>query len=313
MTTSDPDAHVECQPGWELHYEQLSAGAFRGSIDHVHLPGMSLLREGANCGVRQWGQMASSAYGMAIPVRMAGSARFSGQRLSIHSVMVGPSNDLELCSAEPLLLSGIIVDADLLNSLHERIFDRPLSSWLERQVVVQVPPNLANSLRETLLQAFEAFANAPGLLGDPIAYRQLRDAVLMEWQRILPSEVDTSGLKSATARRKVVDRACTFISAHSNEPLSLLELCTRIGACERKLNYCFQDVLGISPGRYLRAVRLNGVRRAFKNVVDTTLGVQDIAAHWGFWHLSQFSADYKHQFAELPSETLRKGRQHRQE
>jgi AraC family ethanolamine operon transcriptional activator len=33
--------------------------------------------------------------------------------------------------------------------------------------------------------------------------------------------------------------------------------------------------------------------------------IQDIASHWGFWHLSQFAQDYKKLFGELPSATLK--------
>jgi AraC-like DNA-binding protein len=41
---------------------------------------------------------------------------------------------------------------------------------------------------------------------------------------------------------------------------------------------------------------------------DSSLGdsrKQDAAARWGFWHLGQFSRDYKGQFGELPSQTLK--------
>jgi len=36
--------------------------------------------------------------------------------------------------------------------------------------------------------------------------------------------------------------------------------------------------------------------------------VQDIAVRWGFWHPSELSAEYKRQFGELPSQTLRDAR-----
>jgi AraC family transcriptional regulator, ethanolamine operon transcriptional activator len=55
-------------------------------------------------------------------------------------------------------------------------------------------------------------------------------------------------------------------------------------------------------------VHLNGVRRELKSDARADRAVQDIAARWGFWHLGEFSADYKHQFGELPSATLRRGR-----
>ncbi|WP_408635108.1 helix-turn-helix domain-containing protein [Oleiphilus messinensis] len=32
----------------------------------------------------------------------------------------------------------------------------------------------------------------------------------------------------------------------------------------------------------------------------------DVAADWGFWHLSQFSKDYRQLFGERPSDTLQK-------
>lgn len=308
MHTDDVDAHAICQPGWELKYEQLSAGSFRGSIDHVHLPGMSLLREGANRGVRQFGQMSPHGYGIAVPLAFEGGAFFSGQRLSMLSAMLGPSNELELCSQGPLLMAGVIVDVDLLYSAYCKIYGRSPSGWLNRQIVLQLSEHASERMRRSLQYVFHALAQTPSIMIDATAREQLQDSLLLECLNLLPQDFDCSELKTIEARRKVVARTCSFISSHCAEPLSLLQLCSRVGASERKLNYCFQDVLGMSPGRYLRAARLNGVRRELRNAGDSDLCVQDIAAHWSFWHLSQFSTDYKRQFGELPSETLRYAR-----
>ena len=70
----------------------------------------------------------------------------------------------------------------------------------------------------------------------------------------------------------------------------------------------FREVLGVSAARYLRAVRLNNARRDLKDPSAAANSVQDVAARWGFWHLGQFSVDYKRQFGELPSATLRAAR-----
>ena len=61
------------------------------------------------------------------------------------------------------------------------------------------------------------------------------------------------------------------------------------------------------PAAELRGlVRLNGVRRDLKSRAhEACVKVQDVAARWGFWHLSEFSRDYSAQFGELPSQTLR--------
>jgi AraC family ethanolamine operon transcriptional activator len=84
----------------------------------------------------------------------------------------------------------------------------------------------------------------------------------------------------------------------------MLELCKQVGASPRRLELCFRDVLGLSPHKYLRAVRLCGVRRELKRLAGSGATVHDVAARWGFWHMSAFSADYKQQFGELPSVTL---------
>jgi AraC family ethanolamine operon transcriptional activator len=33
--------------------------------------------------------------------------------------------------------------------------------------------------------------------------------------------------------------------------------------------------------------------------------VQDVAAAWGFWHMSQFATDYRKLFGMRPSDTLK--------
>jgi AraC family ethanolamine operon transcriptional activator len=126
----------------------------------------------------------------------------------------------------------------------------------------------------------------------------------MEWLEALPAQVDTSELPNLERRKKLVDRACELMMGHADEPLTILEVCSRVGTSRRKLNYCFQDVLGTTPIKYLRSLRLNGVRRALRQA-PPGVTIQDIASHWGFWHLSQFAQDYKHLFGELPSDTLR--------
>jgi AraC family ethanolamine operon transcriptional activator len=58
------------------------------------------------------------------------------------------------------------------------------------------------------------------------------------------------------------------------------------------------------PKSYLLAMCLNGVRRELKNIDDISSTVKDTAARWGFWHMSQFAADYRRLFGELPAETV---------
>ncbi|ATA52218.1 AraC family transcriptional regulator [Variovorax boronicumulans] len=303
LSTHDIDAYASGQNGWHLACDMLSGGSFAGFLDHVQLPGLRLVRETTNRALRQHGEMNPDCCGFALTCRQDGEARFSGQRLDTESVMVGRCDELDLCSPPGFELTGIVVDNALLQSLTERLNDRAPPAWLERRVVLHFDAPTMQSLRGTLRGAFSALDAMPGLLDDPVATVQLRDDVLLAWLNALPEDVDLRELRATEAHRRVVRRACELMMSRPDEPLSMLQVCSRIGASQRKLNYCFQETLGLSPARYLRALRLNGVRRALKR--PESRSVQDIAAHWGFWHLSQFATDYRRQFGELPSQTLR--------
>jgi AraC family ethanolamine operon transcriptional activator len=185
------------------------------------------------------------------------------------------------------------------------MYQKPPATWLQHQLVVPARPAVAHAVRALHLHALAELADPASPVHDATALVQLRDALLIEWIEALPERVDMGELPGVAVRRKLVDRACELMLASADEPLSMLEVCRRVGASRRRLEYCFHDVLGASPLRYLRAVRLNGVRRELRAQAPS---VQAAAARWGFFHMGQFARDYGQQFGELPSVTLRGAR-----
>ena len=131
-----------------------------------------------------------------------------------------------------------------------------------------------------------------GLQGDDTYLLQSLDSIVV---------ADAGG---GASRRRLVDAAKTVVGSRGEAPMTVPELTALLGVSMRTLEYAFRDVLGLSPVQYLRAARLLGVRRELLRV-GPVIRVSDAAARWGFWHLSQFAADYKRLFGELPSERLR--------
>lgn len=304
--TSDMDRHSSSQEGWELHYEQMSPGKFFGRLQQVRLPEMTLLREDTNVALHQRGRLDSDAYGFATALTdPADSADlfFNGRPVPPHAIMCGKGDDVDLNTPPHFSLIAVVVKRSLLNPLWERMYQRPLAPWLEKQLVLGTTAVKVQSLRETQLAVLDYCSANPQLQPDAQALQQLRDEILIEWMEALPPQVDTSDLVSLSRKKKVVDRACEVMMSRADEPLSILEICSRVGTSRRKLNACFQDVLGTTPVKYLRSLRLNGVRRALR-AAGPNETIQDIASHWGFWHLSQFAQDYKKLFGELPSASL---------
>jgi AraC family ethanolamine operon transcriptional activator len=301
--TQDIDQHALAQQGWALHYEQLSPGQFRGRIHQVHLQEVTLLREDTSIALRQRGRLHDSVYGFAMALQDPPDLFFNGQRVPAHAIMCGKGDEVDLTTPPHFTLIAVVVERSLLNPLWERMYQKPLAHWLEKQLVLPTTEIKAQNLRDLQLTVLDQASALAHRQHNPQALRQLRDEILMEWLEALPPKVDTSELPSLERRKKLVDRACELMLGHADEPLSILEVCSRVGTSRRKLNYCFQDVLGTSPVKYLRSLRLNGVRRALRQA-SPGVTVQDIASHWGFWHMGQFSQDYKQMFNELPSTSL---------
>jgi AraC family ethanolamine operon transcriptional activator len=301
----DIDELAATQPDWRLQYDQLSKGRFVGSLQHVRLPGVRLVVESASRAVRQRGQIGPKDVGFAMGLSPSGGSYFHGQRLDRDSIMIGRGDELDLTTSDDYLLIAIVVSDELLSEVWQRLYDQPWSSWLNNKVAVQARQGMSDHVRDVHMRILGSIANDPSLLRDSQITLQLRDAILIEWLEAIPEEVDTTHLRSVGARRKVVDRVCEQVLGQLDQPPTMLKVCRHVGASPRKLDYCFRDVLGISPSKYLRAIRLNGARRELKQLSEPSVTVHDVAARWGFWHMGAFSTDYRLQFGELPSETRR--------
>jgi len=73
---------------------------------------------------------------------------------------------------------------------------------------------------------------------------------------------------------------------------------------ERTLQRAFLEHYGITAKSYAKAHRLNHVFKILSASDSSATRISDIASNHGFWHMSQFAADYRLHFGELPSETL---------
>jgi AraC-like DNA-binding protein len=106
----------------------------------------------------------------------------------------------------------------------------------------------------------------------------------------------------------VARRVTSYIDDHAERELTLSDLVVVSGVSARTLYSRFSESYGIGPMAYLKRVKLRRCREDLLCAAPDTEFVGDIAARWGFYHLSSFARDYRRHFGELPSETLRRDR-----
>jgi AraC family ethanolamine operon transcriptional activator len=106
-------------------------------------------------------------------------------------------------------------------------------------------------------------------------------------------------------RRAVARRAEEYMEAHLHLPRTVREICAAIDVSERTLEYAFREQFGLGPLAYYKARRLNAVREQLKRAKPEATAIHAVACRWGFRHTGGFAADYRRQFGELPSQTVR--------
>jgi AraC-like DNA-binding protein len=104
---------------------------------------------------------------------------------------------------------------------------------------------------------------------------------------------------------RLVNKCREYIDLRALNPLTVKSLCEYCATPRLTVHRAFLSELGVSPGEYIRSVRLSGARAeliAFFGQTDRP--ITTVATRWGFTELGKFSAYYKRAFGELPSETL---------
>lgn len=292
---------------FQWRYDQLSAGTFAGHLAEINLPQMAIFREQLSHSTRQIGTLPPDTIGLVMPWSHSGPMWGNGVCMTGGHIAVSDRAEVEFCTASDCDYAFMIVEADAVEDALGRT-GAQLAPHLHRKVAIaQLPGDSELALHQLFALAHGALGKAPETLEADTARRLLADQFMIELVEVL-SKASPAEERNAVLRKRVVDRARDLMLGHLEQPLSILDVCKHVGASRRKLNYCFQEVLGTTPLAYMRAIRLNGVRRDMLAGADKSEGVYDIAVRWGFWHFGQFSTDYKHHFGELPSHTLQRGR-----
>jgi len=102
----------------------------------------------------------------------------------------------------------------------------------------------------------------------------------------------------------VLQRAERYMYANIRHEIYMSALCNAAGVSERALRYAFDDLLGISPMRYLSMLRLSTACRNLALSDANRRSVKSVALSCGLWDLSRFADNYRRVFGELPRETL---------
>lgn len=306
--TRDADDQADSLSEWQQAYQQLSAGQFEGQMTEVQFDGIQVFRERTSQAVEESCATRPDAIALGIPVTVEGTGWYGGRPLSEQNIMllVGGDN-VVFRTPRALDLVAITLPREALLE-HLDATETPLRHHAHHTGLWTAPPEQTRRLREFLCTLLQSLATTPEILRHGEMRDALRQAVLATTVSIFGKDEEAlPRSRTIVGRQNLVARAKDYMMAHIDQPITIPELCKELGVSRRTLQYCFNEVLELNPVAYIRTLRLNGVRRELKSTSPVTATIQDIAARWGFWHLSRFAAEYRAHFGELPSQTRRAG------
>ncbi|SPJ32443.1 helix-turn-helix domain-containing protein [Kushneria phyllosphaerae] len=287
----DAADHAQRLEGWQQESSQIEAGVFSGEIVDVSSREVRLFRESANLGLSQRMHFPESQWHLVTPIRWSSATLYGAD-----TVTVLPRCE-QFWSVAPSNYDLLVVSID--RSRHE---------WLGRNDHrlrrLEVSPTLLHQVRgqwqlmTDYLRTRPAHEPMSGVLQQSLM-RQLEDSIeLLLGSGALLGAPDASNYRT---RRYIVDRCHALTRSCPDDPPSLMALCHQLKISRRTLQYSFQSEVGQSPVTYLRALRLNAVRRSLLHNPNQLLA--DAAAAQGFFHQSYFCREYRRLFHEPPSMT----------
>ncbi len=304
--TSDVDEHAACLREWGQRYEQLSAGAFRGSFEEFCFGNVHLFRERINLIVHESGSPWPGSRSVGVATAVDGEGWFRGRAFDLNSIVdLQGGEELDFRTPRQHEVVIAVINAQALTDYSIKFEHRPPPPGAPADDPVVDAPTQAARLRAVLNSVFSSLQASPQMLASETMRRTLEQTLpgsILDALGCPPEQRAPSG----KTRQRIVERARHFMLEHIDEPISVEDLCLHLHVSRRTLQYSFQDVLDLNPVRFLRALRLNGARRSLKAADPRQDTVTDIAARWGFWHLSHFATDYRAMFGEQPSDTLRR-------
>ncbi|GGY43440.1 helix-turn-helix domain-containing protein [Pseudoduganella albidiflava] len=304
VTADDADDLARHLTGWEQVYDQITCGAFVGALDEWQLPGVQVFRERINQSVHQACRVREDALWFGLPLELEAS-RINGRKAGAATVMARPGGKaFELVTPRDHDIYGIVVSRGLCEERARQLGCEEGLAGLDGAEILRVDPAARGACLRMLSALLDGAREGDGC--DEASAEATRHRVVDTLLRMLgATSIEAAALKSQQRRRGIVAKCRDYLYLHRDRAVSIPELCEHACVSRRTLQYCFEDVLGVSPVVYLRRLRLNAIRRMLRDEPPHARGIGRLAADWGIDNFSQFSSDYKKLFGKTPSACAR--------
>ncbi len=299
--------HLLSQSQWQPNLVQLEPGLLEHHYLIAQLGGIQFARVTVNLPMLHRSGSPDRTLTFALPLSPDPAYTWCGFPLTQCQIIVHRANqEVNLLGRSSSDFAVVTLDVDDFlgcgmpedHALFERIF-------AEHTHVLAVNQTTFLRVKHYLQELFTMIQTQPQKATHPVMQTIIRNDFLPLLLECLATSLAMPEA-SFSHRYQMVKQVEAHMLTHLNQPLTLQDLCTVVGAKSRTLQTAFLAVYGTSPMAYLKIQRLYGARLHLQSADPKTGTVVGIATNWGFWHMGHFSRDYKQMFGETPSQTLKR-------
>ncbi|MBB3386229.1 MULTISPECIES: helix-turn-helix domain-containing protein [unclassified Rhizobium] len=284
---------------WDQRYNQISSGEFSGTTEMVDFEDLMLAREMMTSQVEQRASPPEGFVAFSIPSvpnqivhldekreQNRVGLMWSGTR---YHAMTERASHIVVVTMRQQMLFGALDELEMKCPKTGSIAVGNVSALFERL--------------DGLLALIKA---KPEILSDDAFCRRTVGYIVAQCARAISQDGSPLDSKSSWRidRKRIVRASCDAADEAGVERATLALMQRTCRVSPRILQYAFQEVLGISPLRWLKLARLNKARRDLESNAFTS--VTDAALCSSFNHLGRFSTSYRMLFGESPNQTLQK-------
>ncbi|WP_407303808.1 AraC family transcriptional regulator [Acinetobacter sp.] len=230
-----------------------------------------------------------------------------------NAAIVSPFDKFEIEIAQNCVQSFISISKPLLEKTLSDLIHRPLNAPIEFSHTMSVSNEKIQAwwnLLDYLDNAHHSNLNFDCLMRDirsdfeKIMVKSLLLSQPHNYSHLLDNEHN--------ADPEFLKRALNYIHLNIHQNLHPEDLECITGVSKQKLSKAFRDRMQVSLNSYIRYYRLKCIYQELSKPEDKK-NITHVAMKWGINHLGRFSIEYKQQFGESPSDTVRKSQLHAQQ
>ncbi len=297
-------------PGWNFEFTQLSPGALAANGGVIALNCVVVGQLTLDQSLLRRGHAPHGSAAVLIPGSASSQAFVRGRKLEpAQCIAMADGACVEVITRRDYVDVALAVDLRAWRGESQWLSECALAtghgSWVARPGSPWI-----NRMRQAVHWLFSAAREYPQAMSRPDVRASLADQFVgaMADFGSERTDVERPARDARVQQRIAVERAREYIHGKLAEPLPLSELCRYAHVQARSLEYGFREITGLSPIAYVKSLRLNAVRRDLSRASAAEHSISAIALDHGFWHLSQFAADYRKFFGETPTSTRHRAR-----